>query len=53
MRKTLHLSQIARNPAVSAFLARGERDSGASFAVPASPKPVLAGGAAAKVPEYA
>lgn len=50
---TARLSQITADPALAAFFERGERDNGAAFAVPASPKPVLAGGAAAKVPEYA
>lgn len=49
----LNLSNIARDPAMAAFLARGELDSGAAFAVPASPKPVLTGGAVQVVPEYA
>jgi hypothetical protein len=40
------LSQIARDPIVAAFLARGERDNRAAFAVPAKPRPVLQGGAA-------
>jgi hypothetical protein len=40
------LSSIARNPVVAAFLARGEWDTGATFAVPATPKPVLTGGEA-------
>lgn len=39
------LSDIARDPVVAAFLKRGEDDNG-QFAVPAKPKPVLAGGAA-------
>lgn len=42
----LQLSQIARDPAIAAFFARGERDSGAAFAVPTAPKPVIIGGAA-------
>jgi hypothetical protein len=46
------LSQITADPALAAFFQRGERDSGATFAVPASPKPVLSGGAV-KVAEYA
>lgn len=40
------LSEIARNPVVAAFLARGERDTGSTFAVPATPNPVLIGGEA-------
>ncbi|GGB00652.1 hypothetical protein GCM10011491_31060 [Brucella endophytica] len=40
------LSSIPRNPDVAAFLARGERDTGAAFAVPATPQPVITGGAA-------
>ncbi|WP_192937461.1 hypothetical protein [Sinorhizobium meliloti] len=42
----MKLSSMARNPAVAAFLARGERDAGNAFAVPATPKPVLTGGEA-------
>lgn len=42
----IKLSSLARNPAVAAFLARGERDTGTTFAVPATPKPVLTGGEA-------
>ncbi|MDW9363593.1 hypothetical protein GOA99_19880 [Sinorhizobium meliloti] len=42
----IELSEIARNPAVAAFLARGERGAGATFAVPTTPKPVLTGGEA-------
>jgi hypothetical protein len=49
---TLRLSQITADPALAAFFERGERDSGAAFAIPASPKPVLTGGAV-KAPEYA
>ncbi len=51
--QTVRISQVARNSDVAAFLARGEHDNGAAFAVPASPRPVLAGGAAVKVPEHA
>lgn len=41
----IKLSQIAKNPAVAAFFARGERDG--SAAVVTTPKqPVLIGGAA-------
>ncbi|MCO6407344.1 hypothetical protein [Hoeflea alexandrii] len=40
------LSKIARDPIVAAFLARGERDNGMEYAVPAAPKPVLPNGAA-------
>lgn len=47
------LSEIARDPIVAAFLARGERDTGAAFAVPAPKSPVLNDGAAAKVLEAA
>ncbi|MEO9298993.1 hypothetical protein [Devosia alba] len=50
---TVRLSQITTDAALAAFFERGERDSGAAFAVPASPKPVLIGGAAVKVHEYA
>ena len=49
---TARLSQITADPALAAFFERGERDSGAAFAVSASPKPVLTGGAV-KVAEYA
>lgn len=45
-RQHIPLSAIPRDPAVAAFLARGERDSGNAYAVPAQPKPVLAGGEA-------
>lgn len=48
----IRLSQITKCAELAAFFQRGERDSGAAFAVPATPKPDLAGGAAAKVPEY-
>ena len=50
--KSVRLSAITTDPALAAFFERGERDSGAAFAVPASPKPVLTGGAV-KAPEYA
>ncbi|MDX0543930.1 hypothetical protein GOC59_31105 [Sinorhizobium medicae] len=40
------LSSIARKPVVAAFFDRGVRDTGATFAVPATPKPVLTGGEA-------
>lgn len=40
------LSQIARDPVVAAFLARGERDTGNAYAVPKRPEPVLSGGEA-------
>lgn len=40
------LSEIARDPVVAAFLARGERDNGAAYAVPAPKAPVLTDGAA-------
>lgn len=43
--KNIPLSQIARDPEVAAFLARGEGDAG-SFAVPSRPAPVLTGGEA-------
>jgi hypothetical protein len=46
------LSQFTADPVLAAFFERGERDSGATFAVPASPKPVLTGGAV-KVADYA
>lgn len=50
--KLPRLSQIARDPVLAAFFERGARDSGDAFAVPASPKPVLTGGAV-KALEYA
>ena len=50
---TVRLSQITTDAALAAFFERGEHDSGAAFAVPASPKPVLAGGAAVAMREYA
>lgn len=40
------LSQIARHPAVAAFLARSEGDTGGAYAIATRPKPVLAGGEA-------
>ncbi len=46
---TIKLSQIARNPAVAAFFARGERDNGAAFAVPAPTTPNKPGGAETKM----
>lgn len=48
----IKLSQIAKNTAVAAFFARGERDNGAAFIINAPKKPVLTGGAA-KVLEVA
>lgn len=50
---TIRLSAMTNDRALAAFFQRGERDNGAALAVPASPKPVLAGGAAVKVPEHA
>ncbi|PYE89578.1 hypothetical protein [Phyllobacterium leguminum] len=44
--RLIPLSYIPRNPDVAAFLARRERDTGAAFAVPATPRPVIQGGAA-------
>lgn len=41
------LSSLARDPVVAAFLARGERDNGAAYAVPTPRKPVLSGEAVA------
>jgi hypothetical protein len=41
------LSQIARNPVIAAFFARGERDNGSATAVQAPKGPVLVGGRAA------
>lgn len=49
---TLRLSQLTADADLAAFFERGERDSGAAFAVPADPKPVLPGGTV-KAPEYA
>ncbi|HEY8358670.1 MAG TPA: hypothetical protein VIL30_14525 [Ramlibacter sp.] len=43
-RQHIPLSAIPRDPAVAAFLARGERDNGNQFAVPVYPKPSLIGG---------
>lgn len=40
------LSSLARDPIVAAFLRRGERDAGDTFAVPAPRQPVLSGGEA-------
>lgn len=45
-RQFISLSEISRDPAVAAFLARGERDSGNAYAVPVQPKPALTGGEA-------
>ncbi|MFK0273641.1 hypothetical protein ACIQUG_08195 [Ensifer sp. NPDC090286] len=42
----IKLSSLAQNPVVAAFLARGERDTGNTYAVPTTPKPVLTGGEA-------
>lgn len=42
----IKLSAFARNPIVAAFFARGERDTGTTYAVRATPKPVLTGGEA-------
>ncbi|MDT3686493.1 MAG: hypothetical protein RO009_15775 [Pseudorhodoplanes sp.] len=41
---TLRLSEIARSPVLRAFFARGERDSGDMFAVPATPRRPLESG---------
>jgi hypothetical protein len=43
--ETIPLASIARDPTVAAFLGRGEGDAD-QFAVPAYPRPVLAGGEA-------
>lgn len=48
----IKLSQIAKNSAVAAFFARGERDNGAAFIINAPKAPVLSGGSA-KVMEAA
>ena len=50
---TIRLSAMTSDRDLAAFFERGERDNGAAFAVSTAPKPVLAGGAAVKVPEYA
>lgn len=42
---TVLLSSLFRDPRVRDAFARAERDDGAAYAVPASPKPVLGGGA--------
>ena len=50
----VHLSKIARDPAVVAFLERGERDVGPDLVVACPPRaPVLTDGAAVKVLEVA
>lgn len=46
--KRVPLSTLSADPAIVAFFQRGERDSGAAYAMPATPKPVLTGGAAVK-----
>jgi hypothetical protein len=46
MERDIRLSTIARDPAVAAFLARGERDDGQSLPVlPRRPKPAPTHGA--------
>lgn len=42
----ISLSSLARDPAVAAFLRRGETDNGNAFAVPCPKQPVLSGGQA-------
>jgi hypothetical protein len=44
------LSTLIRDPFVRRAFERGERDDGASFVTPAPRAPVLAGGAAERVP---
>lgn len=47
---TPRLSQLFADPLLRRVFERAERDNGASFALPATPAPVLAGGEAA-IPE--
>jgi len=46
---TVCLSQIARSPILQAFFARGERDTGETFAVPTTPTKPLNGQEAREV----
>jgi hypothetical protein len=48
---TTPLSSLIRDPVVRAAFQRAERDLGRAFAIPAQPRPVLAGGAAEALPE--
>lgn len=49
---TFRLSEIATDPVLQAFFARGERDSGDTFAVPVNPRRPVSG-AEVKAEEYA
>ena len=53
MKNEIILSNLFTNPALKAAFNRAERDQGFAFAVPAPKKPVLSGGAAARVLEDA
>ncbi|MER9168531.1 hypothetical protein NKI12_14320 [Mesorhizobium australicum] len=51
MKSKLSLSEVAREPILATFLARGERDTGTQPVIPAPRRPVLTDGAAEKVKE--
>ena len=47
------LSHLFRDPALRAAFARIENDAAGELVLPKRPEPVLTGGAAVRVPEYA